>query len=75
MGTTKKIAPFQFSFDKIFDQYSSQQDIFEETAPLVQSALDGYNVAFSHMVKQVRAKKSGVDENEQNERQICNIVI
>ena len=39
-GTTKK----EFQFDTCFDTTSTQSDVFKQVAPLVQSALDGYNV-------------------------------
>merc|ERR1711991_605313 len=34
----------EFSFDTCFPPSSSQQQVFEQVAPLVQSSLDGYNV-------------------------------
>uniref|UniRef100_A0A1A9UMT1 Kinesin-like protein n=1 Tax=Glossina austeni TaxID=7395 RepID=A0A1A9UMT1_GLOAU len=33
-----------FSFDQVFHQSSKQEDIFQLVSPLIQSALDGYNV-------------------------------
>ncbi|KAH8293876.1 hypothetical protein KR054_005994 [Drosophila jambulina] len=33
-----------FSFDQVFHPKSSQTDIFEMVSPLIQSALDGYNI-------------------------------
>ncbi|KAH8268498.1 hypothetical protein KR026_007892 [Drosophila bipectinata] len=33
-----------FSFDQVFHPNSSQTDIFEMVSPLIQSALDGYNI-------------------------------
>nr|AMS24255.1 kinesin 14-VIa protein [Marsilea vestita] len=36
--------PKQFQFDRVFDETSTQEDIFEDTKYLVQSAVDGYNV-------------------------------
>lgn len=34
----------EFSFDHVFHSRTTQEDIFENVAPLIQSALDGYNV-------------------------------
>lgn len=36
--------PKQFQFDRVFDDYGTQEQIFEDTKYLVQSAVDGYNV-------------------------------
>ncbi len=33
-----------FSFDSCFGAFSSQEEIFEDTKMLIQSALDGYNI-------------------------------
>lgn len=34
----------QYKFDKVFDQFSTQGDVFSEVEPVIKSALDGYNV-------------------------------
>ncbi|PUZ57401.1 hypothetical protein GQ55_5G427500 [Panicum hallii var. hallii] len=34
----------QYKFDKVFDQCSTQGDVFAEVEPVIKSALDGYNV-------------------------------
>ncbi|XP_063699268.1 protein claret segregational [Culicoides brevitarsis] len=39
-----KVLRNEFSFDNIFHQNSTQDDIFLSVSPLIQSALDGYNV-------------------------------
>ncbi|XP_052867351.1 protein claret segregational [Anopheles cruzii] len=35
---------YEFSFDHVFHSRTQQEDIFDNVSPLVQSALDGYNV-------------------------------
>lgn len=39
-----KLTSYKFQFDTIFDQNSTNEDVFGEISQLVQSALDGYNV-------------------------------
>lgn len=39
-----KVIKHDFSFDQVFHPNSLQNDIFEMVSPLIQSALDGYNV-------------------------------
>ena len=34
----------QFQFNRIFKQNDTQEDVFEEISPLIQSSLDGFNV-------------------------------
>nr|XP_040223787.2 protein claret segregational [Anopheles coluzzii]XP_040223788.2 protein claret segregational [Anopheles coluzzii] len=40
-GSNKRM---DFSFDHVFHPRTTQQDIFDNVSPLIQSALDGYNV-------------------------------
>lgn len=39
-----KILKNEFSFDNVFHQFSTQDDIFQNVSPLIQSAFDGFNV-------------------------------
>lgn len=43
-GTSRKPSKHEFSFDQVFNPNTAQEEIFEMVAPLIQSALDGYNV-------------------------------
>ncbi|CAK9208920.1 unnamed protein product [Sphagnum jensenii] len=40
----KEDKPKQHQFDHVFDQFATQEQIFNDTKYLVQSAIDGYNV-------------------------------
>lgn len=42
--SNKKQIRHEFNFDQVFAQNSQQQDIFEMVSPMIQSALDGYNI-------------------------------
>lgn len=42
--SSNKMIKHDFSFDQVFHPRSRQEDIFEMVSPLIQSALDGYNV-------------------------------
>lgn len=44
-GLVDQSSSWDFSFDQVFAPESSQEQVFEEIVPLVQSALDGYKVA------------------------------
>lgn len=41
---SRKLVKHEFSFDQVFHPKSRQEDIFELVSPMIQSALDGYNV-------------------------------
>eukprot|EP00871_Galdieria_phlegrea_P000539 jgi/Galph1/1486/GphlegSOOS_G172.1 len=43
-GNQQQRSKWTFTFDRIFDPYSRQEDVFDEISQLVQSALDGYRV-------------------------------
>ncbi|RLN95997.1 hypothetical protein BBJ28_00019506 [Nothophytophthora sp. Chile5] len=42
--TTNVDNPHTFKFDKIYDQFASQENVFQDVADFIQSAMDGYNV-------------------------------
>ncbi|XP_055903116.1 protein claret segregational [Eupeodes corollae] len=43
-GAKNKVSSHAFSFDHVFHSRSRQEDVFEMVSPLIQSALDGYNI-------------------------------
>lgn len=40
----RKQSKHDFAFDQVFNPNTTQEEIFENVAPLIQSAMDGYNV-------------------------------
>jgi kinesin family protein C1 len=43
-GLSQRRKNWTFGFDQVFEPSSSQEDVWEATEPLVQSAVDGFNV-------------------------------
>jgi len=43
-GSTAAQRPVEYEFDRVFTPRSTQEEVYEEVSPLVQSAIDGYNV-------------------------------
>lgn len=43
-GLSQRRKKMKFGFDNVFNPNSKQEDIWDATEPLVQSAVDGYNV-------------------------------
>jgi hypothetical protein len=43
-GAPTVVRAESFEFDRVYDQRSTQEGVFLDVAPLVQSCLDGYNV-------------------------------
>ena len=41
---SKRKKAHSFTFDRVFSEESTQQDVFDEVRDVVQSALDGFNV-------------------------------
>ena len=42
---TQKNRMKEYSFDSVFGEFSTQEDVFEDTKRLIQSAIDGFNVS------------------------------
>ena len=43
-GLSQRRKKWSFGFDNVFDPSHSQEDLWEATEPLVQCAIDGFNV-------------------------------
>jgi len=43
-GLSERRKKWKFGFDTVFSPEHGQEDVWEATEPLVQSAVDGYNV-------------------------------
>jgi kinesin family protein C1 len=46
---TRKQTKHDFTFDQVFDPNTAQEDIFDMVSPLIQSAMDGYNICIFGM--------------------------
>jgi len=62
----KSKMPLTFAFDAVFGEETTQEDVFEDTERLVQSAVDGYNVCIFAYGQTGSGKTftiNGTDEN------------
>eukprot|EP00898_Chlorokybus_atmophyticus_P001594 jgi/Chlat1/2435/Chrsp17S02680 len=55
-----------FTFDRVFDQKATQVAVWEDTAPLVQSCVDGYNVCIFAYGQTGSGKTHTMDGSEQD---------
>lgn len=44
LKSDNNVKEYRFNFEHIFDQNSTQQDIFNELSQLIQSVIDGQNI-------------------------------
>ncbi len=56
----------EYNFDAVFDQESTQEQIFEDCDRLIQSAIDGYNVCIFAYGQTGSGKTFTVQGNEEN---------
>ena len=55
-----------YNFDAIFDQESTQEQVFEDCERLIQSAIDGYNVCIFAYGQTGSGKTFTIQGNEEN---------